>query len=43
MVSRLDVAPAPVAELLQAANANRDFVQQELLWNLVGLYPTLTS
>jgi hypothetical protein len=34
---------AALASVLQAANANTDFVQQELLWNLVGLYPSLTG
>jgi hypothetical protein len=30
-----------LALVLQAANGNGDFVSQEVLWNLVGLYPTL--
>jgi parallel beta-helix repeat protein len=29
---------AALAQALQAANANKDFVQQELAWNLVSLY-----
>jgi dipeptidyl aminopeptidase/acylaminoacyl peptidase len=32
---------AALAQVFQSANLNSDFVQQELLWNLVGLYPTL--
>jgi len=32
---------AALAQVFQSANFNSDFVQQELLWNLVGLYPTL--
>jgi parallel beta-helix repeat protein len=31
-----------LAQVLQAANANGDFVSQEMLWGLVGLYPSLT-
>jgi hypothetical protein len=30
-----------LAQVLQAANGNSDFVQQELAWALLGLYPTL--
>jgi hypothetical protein len=30
-----------LAQVLQAANGNSDFVQQELCWNLLGLYPLL--
>jgi hypothetical protein len=30
-----------LAQVLQAANGNTDFVSQELLWGLVSLYPTL--
>jgi hypothetical protein len=29
---------AALAQVLQAANANTDFVQQELAWGLIGLY-----
>jgi hypothetical protein len=29
--------------VLQAANGNSDFVQQELLWNLLGVYAALTG
>jgi hypothetical protein len=32
---------AALALVLQAANGNSDFVSQEVLWNLVGLYPAL--
>jgi hypothetical protein len=32
---------AALAQLLQAANGNSDFVQQDLLWNLLALYPSL--
>lgn len=32
---------AALTQVLQAANLDNYFVQQELLWNLVGLYPTL--
>jgi hypothetical protein len=30
-----------LAQVLQAANGNSDFVQQELVWNLLALYPLL--
>jgi hypothetical protein len=30
-----------LAQVLQAANSNTDFVSQEQLWGLVGLYPNL--
>jgi hypothetical protein len=30
-----------LAQVLQAANGNTDFVRQELLWNLFALYPSL--
>jgi hypothetical protein len=32
---------AALAQVLQAANGNGDFVSQELWWGLVGLYPNL--
>src|SRR5262249_15602620 len=32
---------AALAQVFQSANLNSDFVQQELLWGLLGLYPTL--
>jgi hypothetical protein len=31
---------AALVQVFQAANGNSDFVQQELLWNLVALYPS---
>jgi hypothetical protein len=30
-----------LAQVLQAVNGNSDFVRQELLWNLLALYPSL--
>jgi hypothetical protein len=30
-----------LAQVLQAANGNSDFVGQDLLWSLPGLYPLL--
>jgi hypothetical protein len=30
-----------LAQVLQAANGNTDFVSQELLWGLVSVYPSL--
>ena len=32
---------AALTSVLQTANGNTDFVKQELLWNLVNLYPSL--
>jgi hypothetical protein len=32
---------AALTQVFQAANANGDFVQQELAWNLLALYPAL--
>ena len=32
---------AALAQVFQSANLNSDFVQQELLWNLLGSYPRL--
>jgi hypothetical protein len=32
-----------LASVLQATNGNSDFVQQELTWNLLALYASLTG